>query len=153
MEFATVSAVKAYGICVYKIVDNDVKILLCRAYDSLDKWGCLKGSKLTMESNKACAVREFVEESGIRDVKEYYLEEYFEQKNDKKDIGVWLINSKKIKNFNRYFYGDRVFDMHISYENSKVKLFSIKKLPKIKKKQKQLIKDITDFLRSKYQSR
>ena len=95
-----------------------------------------------------CAKREFFEESSISIDIELF-EEYFEQINQEKDIGVWLVNSSNIENMDRYFNGNTLKSEYLSWENSKVKFFSLKKLPKIKSMQKKLVSEIKDFLESK----
>ncbi|PLY06983.1 MAG: NUDIX hydrolase [Arcobacter sp.] len=143
--------IKAYGILLYKIEKNCTKILLCKSVKSLDKWGCLKGMQTGKESAKECAKREFKEECGII-VETYLFEDYFYQENKEKNIGIWIINAKKIDNLDKYFIDDKLYDNYLSWENSKVKFFDIKDLPDIKKKQKILVKEIKDFLQSKSQS-
>lgn len=140
--------VKAYGIALYKVEKDRVKLLLCKSVKSLDKWGCLKGVILKNETPKECAKREFKEECGII-IETYLFEEYFYQENSEKDIGIWLVNSKRIKDFDTYFFKDKLYDTFLSWENSKVKFFDIKELPKIKKKQTLLIKQIKGFLENK----
>ncbi len=140
----------AYGVIPYKIEDGKIKILLCKSVKSYDKWGCLKGVQDKNETAKECAKREFFEESSIR-VDIDYFEEYFFQKNELKDIGVWLIDSRKILNINSFFYNDTLYNYLLSWENSKVKFFDIENLPRIKKKQKKIIKDVKDFLQNKNQ--
>ncbi len=142
--------IKAYGILLYKIEKETIKILLCKSVSSLERWGCLKGMQLKNESAKACAKREFYEESSI-DVKTELFEKYFSQKNREKDIGIWIVNINNIENINKYFNDDTLFSNYLSWENSKVKFFDIKNLPPIKKKQKKIIKDITDFLQNRNQ--
>lgn len=142
--------IKAYGICLYKIEKNDIKILLCKSINSKKKWGLLKGTTMEGERPIQTAQREFLEESGIITyIKDY--EEYFEQKNDDKDIGIWLLNANKVSSLNKYFHNDTLKDDFLSMENSKAKFFSIDDLPKIKKKQTDLIEEITHFLQSKHQ--
>jgi ADP-ribose pyrophosphatase YjhB (NUDIX family) len=140
----------AYGVCLYKIEDNDIKILLCKSVKSFNKWGCLKGVKCSNETAHECAKREFFEESNIK-VEIADFEEYFDQVNLEKDIGVWLVNANKVVNLNHYFLDDRLLDNNLSWENSKVKFFSIFKLPNIRTKQIRLIDNITDFLQNKHQ--
>lgn len=135
----------AYGICLYKIEKNDVKILLCKAVSSLSKWGCLKGVKNSKESAYDCAKREFFEECNI-EVNIADFEKYFDQQNKDKDIGIWLVNANKINNLNEYFFEDKLLYTNLSWENSKVKFFSIYKLPKIRKKQKALVLKIKEYL-------
>lgn len=140
--------VKSYGIVLYKVSKKDVKILLCLGVASVDKWGCLKGGKDRDETAYACAKREFFEESSIN-VDIALFEEYFEQVNLEKNVGIWLVNASNVDNIDKYFEKDKLKPEYLSWENSDVKFFSIYKLPKIKNKQKDLIKNIKDFLKSK----
>ncbi|ABV66906.1 hypothetical protein Abu_0641 [Aliarcobacter butzleri RM4018] len=142
------SLVKAYGIVPYYVKGDDIKILLCKSVASKDRWGCLKGTKTRNETAYECAKREFFEESSIS-VDVALFEEYFEQLNDDKDVGVWLVNFKNIENIEKYFINDTLKEQYLSWENSKVKFFSLNNLPKIKKKQQDLINEIKDFLKSK----
>jgi len=142
--------VKAFGICVYKQNPKETEILLCKAVTSLNKWGCLKGVIEKDESHQQCAKREFFEESSI-DVDIINFEEYFEQFNEEKDIGIWLVNEKNIKNLDKYFFENKLHDKYLSWENSKVKFFNIEELPQIRSKQSSLIAYISDFLRNKNQ--
>jgi len=141
-------SVKTYGIVPYLVEKKDIKILLCLGVASEEKWGCLKGSKARNESALECAKREFFEESSIL-VDIALFEEYFEQINADKDIGVWLVNSSNIEGIGKYFDKNELKKEYLSWENLKVEFFSLKKLPKIKKKQKKLIRNIKDFLESK----
>ena len=146
------SKIKAFGICIYKLNSKNVQILLCKGVSSLDKWGCIKGLLDKNESYEQCAKREFFEETSIT-VEIKYFEDYFEQINKEKDIGIWLVNSKNVKNLSSYFSEDKLLDNCLSWENSKVKFFDISKIPQIKKKQNSLIGYITDYLQSKNQRR
>ena len=143
--------IKAYGVLPYKIEDGKVKILLCKSVKSYNKWGCLKGMQDSGESAKECAKRELFEESSIT-VETYLFEEYFYQENDEKDVGIWIVDSKKIESFDSFFREDSLYTYLLSWENSKVKFFDIDDLPIIKKKQKKLVAQIKDFLQSKHQS-
>ncbi|MBL3520746.1 NUDIX hydrolase [Arcobacter lanthieri] len=140
--------VKTYGVVPYLVDKKDIKILLCLGVASQSRWGCLKGSKNRNESAFECAKREFFEESSVF-VDIALFEEYFEQINEDKDIGIWLVNSSNIELIDKYFDKDELKKEFLSWENTKVKFFSLKKLPKIKKKQQNLIKNIKDFLESK----
>ena len=142
------SHVKAYGVVPYLVEKNDVKILLCKSVMSRDKWGCLKGLKLEKESDFECARREFFEESSI-DVETALFEDYFEQINLEKDVGIWLVNANNIENLDEKFTDYRLKNNYLSWENSKVKFFSLDDLPPIKKKQIKLVSEIKDFLKSK----
>lgn len=142
------SLVRSYGIVPYLVKGDDIKILLCKSVASKDRWGCLKGTKNKNETPPFCAKREFFEESSIN-VDIALFEEYFEQLNDDKDIGIWLVNGSNIENIDKYFSNDSLKKQYLSWENSKVKFFSLDELPKIKKKQEDIIQDIKDFLKSK----
>ena len=142
------SHIKAYGVVPYIVKGNNIKILLCLSVASKNKWGCLKGTKNKNETAYECAKREFLEESSI-DVEIALFEDYFEQINIDKDIGIWLVNAKNIDNLEKYFSDDSLKNGYLSWENSKVKFFSLNNLPRIKNKQVNLIKEITDSLRNK----
>lgn len=142
MSFKT----KAYGICLYKKEKQTVKILLCKSAFSVKKWGFLKGVRTNLETKQQTAVREFYEESGI-DIKLYQLERYFEQRNEKKDIGIFLVNFDKIKKINTFFINNRLNDKYLCIENSEVKFFDIKDLPPIKKKQVNMMEEIVKYLK------
>ena len=130
------------------VTKKGVKILWCYDVASIIKWDGLKGPKVKNGTPFMCAKREFFEESSISIDIELF-EEYFEQINQEKDIGVWLVNSSNIENMDRYFNGNTLKSEYLSWENSKVKFFSLKKLPKIKSMQKKLVSEIKDFLESK----
>jgi len=138
--------IKAYGVCLYKKTKKSTKILLCKSVKSNDKWGFLKGVALKNENKKDTAVREFIEESSIN-IEKLYLEEFVYQKNELKDIGIYLVNINKIKNIDKFFHNDILYDAYLSWENSKVKFFDINDLPIIKKKQDKLIKEIINILK------
>ena len=142
------SHVKAYGVVPYVVTKNDIKILLCKSVASKDKWGCLKGTKNSNESAYECAKREFFEESSIS-VEAALFEDYFEQINIDKDVGIWLVNGNNIENLDSFFVDDTLKKNFLSWENSKVKFFSLNNLPRIKNKQETLLKEITDFLKNK----
>ena len=142
------SHVKAYGVVPYIVTKNDIKILLCKSVASKDKWGCLKGTKNSNESAYECAKREFFEESSIS-VEIALFEHYFEQINIDKDVGIWLVNANNIENLDTFFVDDTLKKNFLSWENSKVKFFSLNNLPRIKNKQETLLKEITDFLKNK----
>lgn len=140
--------IKAYGVLPYLVEKNDIKILLCKSVMSLDKWGSLKGVKLKYETAFECAKRELKEESSI-DIDIALFEEYFEQINIDKDVGIWIVNANNIENFDELFNDYKLNSNFLSWENSKVKFFSLDDLPPLKKKQINLINEIKDFLKSK----
>lgn len=139
------SHTKAYGVVPYYISKHDIKILLCKSVLSKDKWGALKGVKEKDENPYECAQRELFEESSIK-VEIGLFENYFEQVNLKKDIGIWLVNSSNIEGLEDMFIDDKLNSNYLSWENSKVKFFSLTNLPSIRKKQETLINDIKAFL-------
>ncbi len=140
--------VKAYGVVPYLVTKDDIKILLCKSVASKDKWGCLKGTKTKSETAFECAKREFFEESSIN-VEIELFENYFEQLNIDKDVGIWLVDGINIDNLDKFFTNDTLKTNYLSWENSKVKFFSLNNLPRIKSKQITLINEIKDFLQSK----
>jgi len=136
---------EAYGICLYYKTFFGIKILLCLSSFSDHKWGFLKGKKESNETKIETALREFYEESGIL-LSKNMLQEYFEQISYDKTIGVFLVDAKKVKNINNYFYQDTLRSKYISSENQKAQFFNINHLPLIKKKQTDLVKNIVKFL-------
>ena len=137
--------IKAYGICLYKYDKDSIKILLCKSVQSNERWGFLKGVAKENEQAKNTAIREFEEESSI-EVKKEYLENFFIQKNELKDIGVYLANYDNVKHVNSYFNNDVLSKLHLSCENSDVEFFDINHLPLIKKKQKYLMKEVVEYI-------
>ncbi|MGB5867553.1 MAG: NUDIX domain-containing protein [Arcobacteraceae bacterium] len=141
--------VKAFGICLYKKRKNLVKVLLCKSVNSKERWGFLKGVSLKDENEAQTALREFYEESSIK-VESKNLEVLFTQKNELKNIGIYLVNYDNVKEIEKYFNDEKLYKTYLSHENSDVEFFDIKKLPLIKKKQKYLTQDILKYLNSKY---
>lgn len=137
--------IKAYGICLYKFNKDSIKVLLCKSVNSKDRWGFLKGVSISNETSEETALREFEEECSIP-VNREYLENFFIQKNELKNIGIYLVNSNKISNLSQYFDEDTLHTKNLSSENSDVKFFSIDNLPLIKKKQKYLTQEIVEFI-------
>jgi ADP-ribose pyrophosphatase YjhB (NUDIX family) len=142
------SHIKAYGIVPYLVLKKDIKILLCKSVASKERWGCLKGLKEKNENAYECAQRELFEESGIQ-VEQGLFEEYFEQINIGKDIGIWLVNASNIENIEEMFIDDKLKNNYLSWENTKVKFFSLTELPEIKEKQVTLVHEIKDSLLNK----
>ncbi|MEA3383746.1 MAG: NUDIX domain-containing protein [Campylobacterota bacterium] len=138
--------IKAYGICVYKKMPHLTKLLLCKSVNSKDKWGFLKGCEINSETKRETALREFFEESSI-EVDINYLETYFEQINKDKDIGIFLVNYNNIENVYKFFENDKLHNHCLSWENSRVEFFDIKKIPNIKKKQYKIMNSIIQYLK------
>lgn len=81
----------SYGISPYYI-DDDNKVYVMVSKSSKDSlYGFVKGKIEDKETTKECAVREFKEETSIS-LNKKNLENYFCQKNKKKDIGIFLID-------------------------------------------------------------
>jgi 8-oxo-dGTP pyrophosphatase MutT (NUDIX family) len=139
------SHIKAYGVVPYLVGKNDIKILLCKSVLSKDKWGSLKGLKEKDENPYECAQRELYEESSIK-VEIGLFEDYFEQVNLEKDIGIWTVNASNIEGLSELFFEEKLKSNYLSWENSKVKFFSLNELPSIRKKQINLIQEIKTFL-------
>jgi len=138
--------IKAYGICLYKQEASSIKILLCKSVKSQNRWGFLKGVQDQNESKKQTAIREFFEESGI-EVEYKYLENYFEQVNETKDIGIYLVNYKNIKKIDHHFIDEKLLDHFLCWENSEVKFFDIENIKDVKKKQKNIVEEIIKYFK------
>ena len=138
---------KAYGVLLYKIEKRRIKILLCKSVTSRKKWGCFKGCQEN-ERPYETAIREFYEESKIH-VNRINFEEYFEQKNEAKDIGIWLVNAKNVHDLNKFFTYDELKSDNLSWEIIRASFFDIYDLPPLKNNQKQLLKKVIGFLRNK----
>ncbi|MEA3314437.1 MAG: NUDIX domain-containing protein [Campylobacterota bacterium] len=137
----------AYGVCLYRNIGDEIYILLCKSIFSINKWGFLKGVQNNNETITQTAIREFYEESGIK-VSINILEDYYQQINFEKDIGVFLVNYDKIPyNVDNFFNDLSLKDNYICSENSEVEFFNINNLPLIKKKQIYLVDDIVKYLK------
>ena len=84
----------SYGVCPYKIKKGKVQILLIQPKGHKE-WGFIKGKIELDETITECAKRETLEETTI-DILINNLEDYFEQKNKRKDVGIFLINTKTL---------------------------------------------------------
>lgn len=84
----------SYGVCPYKIKKGKVQILLIQPKGHTE-WGFIKGKIELDETITECAKRETLEETNI-DILINNLEDYFEQKNKRKDVGIFLINTKTL---------------------------------------------------------
>ena len=75
--------------------------------------------------------------------------------NDSSIVVITTVNEMEdsifVIDLDQYFLDDKLLDNNLSWENSKVKFFSIFNLPNIRTKQIRLIDDITDFLQNKHQ--
>jgi len=127
--------------------NKSIEILLCKSRNSHERWGFLKGVAHTDEEPNETALREFLEESSIK-VKEEELQDFFIQKNELKDIGVYLVSYHN--SFDKYFDKDILYSENLSDENTDVRFFNIEKLPLIKKKQTYLMQEVLHHLIKEY---
>jgi len=140
--------VKAYGIALYKYDNSSIKLLLCKSIKSKEKYGFLKGVQIKGETNEQTAIREFYEESGIK-VANCRLEEFFIQKNEDKDIGIYMVDYHKIDKIDNYFKNDYLKNEYLCKENSEVKFMDINNLKPIKTKQTKIVQDIINYVNKK----
>jgi len=109
--------IKSFGICPYIIKENSVFILMNKT-SKKSNWNFFKG-KLEIEGVIDCAIREFEEETGVK-IKENDLEEFFFQKNKKKDIGIFLVDwslyNKKFKFNKREIYKAEWIDIFKNFD-------------------------------------
>jgi len=80
----------SYGICLYKIEEQDIYIYLNKT-SSISDWNFFKGKMEDKETFEETAIREMFEETNIL-VKKNQLENLFEQTNKKKNLGVYLVD-------------------------------------------------------------
>lgn len=121
----------SYGVCPYAIKDGEVEILLIQPKGHTE-WGFIKGKIDSGETKKDCAVRECLEETNII-VGIDYLEDYYEQVNKKKNVGIFLVDSRYL-DFSRIKLEKR--------EVGSIKFFKIKDSIKINKNQSQILQKI-----------
>jgi 8-oxo-dGTP pyrophosphatase MutT (NUDIX family) len=126
----------SYGICPYYKVQDEIYIMLIQPKGHVE-WGFAKGKIEENESREECAVREFYEETGLT-INKAVLENYFEQKNKRKDVGIFLVN---IFNMNK----DDKINLQ-SKEVHKIKLFNITDKIDIYKNQEIILNDIIKYL-------
>lgn len=84
----------SYGVCPYKIKKDKVQILLIQPKGHTE-WGFIKGKIEQDETIQNCVKRECKEETNI-DIQINNLEDYFVQNNKRKNVGIFLINVKKL---------------------------------------------------------
>lgn len=84
----------SYGVCPYRIKKGKIQILLIQPKGHTE-WGFIKGKIEPNETIAECVKRETLEETNI-DLAINNLEDYFMQKNKRKDVGIFLINNKTL---------------------------------------------------------
>ena len=122
----------SYGICPYYKVQDEIYIILIQPKGHVEG-GFAKGKIEENETKEECAVREFYEETGLK-VNIESLENYFEQNNKRKDVGIFLVN---IFNMNK---NDKINLQ--SKEVYKIKLFNLNDEIKIYKNQEIILNEI-----------
>lgn len=127
----------SYGICPYYKVQDEIYIVLIQPKGHVE-WGFAKGKIEENETKEECAVREFYEETGLK-VNIESLENYFEQNNKRKDVGIFLVN---IFNMNK----DDKINLQ-SKEVHKIKLFNITDKIDIYKNQENILNEIKHYLK------
>lgn len=105
----------SYGVCPYRVKNDNIQILLAQPKGHTE-WGFVKGKIEDGETIAECAKRETFEETGL-EIKINNLEDYFFQKNTKKDVGIFLINTrtlnlKKIKLKKSEIFLVKFFDLY-----------------------------------------
>lgn len=142
---------RSFGICFYRFnkKTNNTEILLGQHLFTLNKWGLIKGRMEENENKKETAIREFFEETGIK-LKFKYLEKYFFQKNFHKDIGIFMYNSENVKFHKSYFKNDEL--KYRTIENETIKWFPINELPIIHNNQKEMLKEIKEYINNDFNS-
>jgi 8-oxo-dGTP pyrophosphatase MutT (NUDIX family) len=80
----------SYGICPYQIMNGTFYVLLNKT-SKKSYFNFFKGKREGNETIEECAIREFREETGIQ-VHEKKLENFFFQKNKRKNIGIYLVD-------------------------------------------------------------
>ena len=128
----------SYGVCPYLIHEDNVYIMLIQPKGHKE-YGFSKGKIELGETIEDCAIRELFEETGII-VKEEHLENYFEQKNRRKDIGVFLVDINNLDLNNKLNLR--------SSECFKIKFFNILDEIPINNNQKIILSQIKEFFSS-----
>ena len=129
----------SYGICPYFVYEGNIYIMLIQPKGHKE-YGFSKGKIEIEETIEDCAIRELFEETGII-VKKEHLENYFEQKNRRKDIGVFLVNINNLDLNNRLNLG--------SSECFVIKFFDILGEVPINNNQKMILSQIKEFFSAK----
>ena len=124
----------SYGICPYKIENSKVQILLIQPKGHKE-WGFIKGKIDVGETKEECAIRECLEETNIS-VNEIHLENFFEQPNSKKDVGIFLVDCCNL-NLSNIKLEKR--------EIENIKFFNIKEHIKINKNQEHILFNIQNL--------
>lgn len=128
----------SYGVCPYLIHEDSVYIMLIQPKGHKE-YGFSKGKIEIEETIEDCAIRELFEETGII-VKKEHLENYFEQKNRRKDVGIFLVDLTKLNQDVKLNIGHA--------ECFELKFFNINDDINIYKNQKDILFQIREFFNS-----
>ena len=91
----------SYGICPYSIMNGIFYVLLNKT-SAGSYFNFFKGKREAQESIEQCAIREFQEETGVKvHIKD--LEQFYYQKNIRKDVGIFLVNWAKYQHVPFHF--------------------------------------------------
>jgi len=132
---------KSYGVCLYRIVNNEFYILLNRT-SSVSELNFFKGKIENNETPKETAIREFKEETNVL-LEQKFLEKYFYSYQKRKDIGIYLYQYENIQNPNFNFCEKEIYSANW-YKLSMLedKHFS--------KNQRKLFNDILLYLKNRF---
>lgn len=128
----------SYGILPYIIKDNSIFILM-NTTSSISDYNFFKGKQEEIETPKETSTREFYEETGIL-VNKKHLEDYFYQNNDKKFIGIYLLD------FGEYYHQSFKFDEREIY---RAVWLNIKHNFKVSSNQSKIYNQVLLYLRPK----
>lgn len=127
----------SYGVCPYKKLPNgDIHIILIQPKGHTE-WGFIKGKIEENESLEQCATREAKEETGLQiDINN--LENYFLQKNKRKDVGIFLVN---VENLDLKKIKLQKGEVH------RIKYFDLRKNIDLNKNQREILEQMREYFR------
>jgi len=126
----------SYGICIYKIENGSIQLFMNRT-SSVSSLNFFKGKSEKNETLIDTALREMEEETSIL-ISSHILEGFFEQKNKRKNIGVFLVD------FNLIDFSQLSLDFNEIYSYEWVEILSDPN--KISKNQRDIFLHISSFL-------
>jgi len=91
----------SYGLCPYQIMNGYFYVLLNKTSEE-SYYNFFKGKIEDGENEHEAAQREFKEESGVL-VDKTDFEDYFFQKNSRKDVGIFLVDWAKYQHLPFHF--------------------------------------------------
>ena len=120
---------RSYGIIPYTFTSKGVSIMVSKSSRGMKAFDFVKGKIEEGETIEECVAREVQEEIGI-EIDTNDLEDFFTQKNKRKDIGLFLIN------------WDKYFKQRLKLQRTEicaVKWVNIDNIPPISKNQELII--------------